>query len=454
MKNTILFLSLFLWISVQVNAQPAFLSITNNNQALVEETRKITVNKGLNPVQVKDLPALLDPASVTVNFGGDNISLLEQTFLYDLNDTEKILAASVGRSIRLVHPETGTVQGTLLSVSGGILVLETFDKEIRMIPSYQSGQIVIEKPEAGDSYLTLTPTLSWLLQANSNLNNTTTISYLTDGLNWNAEYAAILTADESELALSARVMITNTSGKSYNNCHLQLIAGELNRPKSPDSRLRKTGYGEGAVIAMSKETPFEPEKAFEYYIYDMDRPANLENNQTKSLLFFPGQKTPVDKLYNYNYSKDAEGISVLIKIENSKRAGLGNPLPSGRVRIYKKQKDHLMLLGEDLIDHIPAGEEISLEVGKAFDLLAERTITDRQRDSKNSERLKIAIELRNRKNEDVRILVTEPVSPYRTYRVISSNFEIHRQDSRKVEFYVPVAAGKSETLTFEMIYNW
>ncbi|NNC24591.1 hypothetical protein HKX41_10655, partial [Salinisphaera sp. USBA-960] len=67
-------------------------------------------------------------------------------------------------------------------------------------------------------------------------------------------------------------------------------------------------------------------------------------------------------------------LPVLSKVEfvNDKAAGLGLPLPAGRVRVF----DGGDFLGEARLQHTPAGAEIKLELGKVFDLSAKREATD------------------------------------------------------------------------------
>ena len=123
-------------------------------------------------------------------------------------------------------------------------------------------------------------------------------------------------------------------------------------------------------------------------------------------------------------------------------------------RMTTKETGQLLILGENRVSHIPRDEEISIEIGKAFDIKAERTIINRKRETKNTERLQIAIEFRNRKSEDIEILVTEPVSRSRDYRILDNNFSVHKKDAGKVEFIVPVKGRQSQTLNYEILYSW
>ena len=55
------------------------------------------------------------------------------------------------------------------------------------------------------------------------------LDYLTGGLSWAADYVAELAPDEHSIELKGWVTLTNTSGTSYRNAKLQLVAGTVNR---------------------------------------------------------------------------------------------------------------------------------------------------------------------------------------------------------------------------------
>ena len=68
--------------------------------------------------------------------------------------------------------------------------------------------------------------------------------------------------------------------------------------------------------------------------------------------------------------------------------------------------------------------------------------------------MKISIDFRNRKNEDIEILVTEPIIRRYDYRILSSNIKVHKKEAKQVEFIVPVKANQTSTLDYEILYTW
>jgi hypothetical protein len=122
-------------------------------------------------------------------------------------------------------------------------------------------------------------------------------------------------------------------------------------------------------------------------------------------------------------------------------------LPAGKVRVFKEDADgSLEFVGEDAIDHTPRDEKVRVYLGNAFDVVGERTQTDFQRISNRTTEQSVKIELRNHKQEAIRVTVVEHVSGDWTITQKSQDFE--KKDARTIEFTVPVAAGGTATVTY------
>ena len=447
----IIFISLF---GMSVYAQNVSLTITQEDLALVKETKSFSLTKGSNSVVVTNLPVTLYPKSVNFTFKDRSIKLLEHYFANDLENTQVMLGKSVGRNIRILHPDLGTIQGKLVSVNSGILVIEATDGELRIINDYSGFQFIIEKSTEHNDLITL-PSIFCILESNSNSKVETDISYLTSGMNWSAEYTAILDESEKNMSLSTKAVLSNYSGKTYQDCDLVLLAGDINRGLNMRRGVAETrAHQLTGMRSMTSESDFQESENFEYHIYSLGRQLTLENQQQKILPLYPQQNTDISKFFNYNHQQDPTGVSVMISVLNSAENGLGHPLPHGTVRIYKSDNDQLLILGVDNIAHTPKDEKLKIKIGKAFDIVAERKILDRKREGKNNERMKITIDFRNRKSEDVDILVTEPITRRYDYRILSSNIEVYKKEAKQVEFIVPVKANQTNTLDYEILYSW
>ncbi len=56
-------------------------------------------------------------------------------------------------------------------------------------------------------------------------------SYLTNGINWRADYVVTLNNKDDKADLSGWVTIDNKSGATYKNAKLKLVAGDVHRVK-------------------------------------------------------------------------------------------------------------------------------------------------------------------------------------------------------------------------------
>lgn len=93
-------------------------------------------------------------------------------------------------------------------------------------------------------------------------------------------------------------------------------------------------------------------------------------------------------------------VAATVSMKNTKDSGLGQPLPAGRVRLY----DGKDFLGESMLAHTSEGTDITLEVGKPFDLRAEREATDFRLDRAGRTITEsFAITLGNAKDEEATI---------------------------------------------------
>jgi hypothetical protein len=134
---------------------------------------------------------------------------------------------------------------------------------------------------------------------------------------------------------------------------------------------------------------------------------------------------------------------------------LGIPLPEGKVRVYKADRDgSLEFVGEDKIDHTPKDEKIRLFVGNAFDLVGERTQKDSKKLAPKLVEETYEIKLRNHKEESVEIVVVERLYRSRDWEIVESNYRYDKKDAWTVEFVIPVKPDGESILEYKVRYRW
>lgn len=204
-----------------------------------------------------------------------------------------------------------------------------------------------------------------------------------------------------------------------------------------------------ARAAALPKAGFEERAFFEYHLYDLPRRTTVADKETKQIALFEPAEAGVTKKYMYRPYKDQAKVAVVVEFENSKANGLGQALPAGRVRITKADIDgSTQLLGEDNIDHTPKDEKLELEVGNAFDLTPEFTITDRRQITREVTESDVEIKLRNHKSERARIRVEQKAYSWTDWQILRSSIPYAKIDADTFGFDVDVPADGEVVLTY------
>lgn len=191
-----------------------------------------------------------------------SIAVLEQNFDFDLLTPQKLLEKYVGKNVGVIktHPTTGAEtieQATVLSANNGVVM-----RMGSRIETGISGRIVYDDVPAN---LRDRPTLVTKLNNTVTAEQTVELSYLTGGLGWKADYVAELSPKENSIDLSGWITLTNTSGTSYNNAKLQLVAGDVNRVQKEYGLARAKSAGVKSMAA-AKSAPMAEESLLEYHL--------------------------------------------------------------------------------------------------------------------------------------------------------------------------------------------
>jgi hypothetical protein len=259
---------------------------------------------------------------------------------------------------------------------------------------------------------------------------------------------AALGEEERSIELASWVSIENRSGATYPDAGLKLIAGEIHRAEE------KRAPAPMDVMARAEAgRPMLEEKAFfEYHMYTLQGTSTVRDKEVKQIQMFPETDVDAEKEYNFDASRGS-GVMVVMRFENSESAGLGIPLPAGKVRVFKEDDDgSLEFIGEDRISHTPKDEEVKIYVGDAFDIVAERKRTDYDRVTDRVMRETYEIEISNHKEEAVEVVVSEHI--YGDWDIVKSTHDYRKSRSDLAEFDLPVPADASTVLTYTVRREW
>ena len=436
-------------------------TIYNENLALVKDLRKVMLNNGQNNLAFRDVSALIRPETALLRSISSpaGISVIEQNFDFDLLSPQKLLEKYVGKKVNIIHTNASTgmessEEAQVLSANNGV-VLKIGDRIETGIP----GRLVYPNVP---SNLRDRPTLVMSLNNNASKSQEVELSYLTGGLGWKADYVAELNDKDDKLDLSGWVTLTNTSGATYQNARLQLVAGDVNRVQNDMQPLRAMAKMEmvaAPAVSMAEES------LLEYHLYTMDRLTTIAENQTKQVALLSASNVPArkelvlqgsDYYYQSSYGDLGQKIKVgvFVDFDNKESAHLGLPLPKGVIRVYKKDAaGNAQFVGEDRIDHTPTNEKVRLKLGEAFDVIADKKQTDFKKlpnPTKGSTSFESAYEivLKNAKKEAVTVTVNEPIPA--DWKMLKTSHPHEKIASNTAQWRISVPAEGKTTLTYRV----
>jgi hypothetical protein len=455
----------------QAQGEGVELTVYNQNLALVRDLREMTFKAGLNEVKFTEVAALIDPTSVRFRSLTDPAGtyVMEQNYEYDVVGTSKLLQKYVDQQITVVTEDGTTYEGYLLSGAQDLILGSTATGGSVSVVKLSAVR-EIKFPSLPEGLLTK-PTLVWKVQADKAGTHQSEVTYMTSGVNWYANYVAVVNEQDDGLSLNGWVTLDNRSGATYEDAKLKLIAGDVHRAVQPREEAGYVPRATPTPAVRGKE--FVEQAFFEYHLYTLQRPATIKDQQTKQIEFTSTPAVSATKFYVYDgaqmgfwryYSpitsqsygtQSNPKVFVMLEFVNAANNGLGIPLPKGVVRVYKENPEGgTEFIGEDQIDHTPKDERILLYLGDAFDLVGERKQTDFKRPGNRTIEESYEIKLRNHKDEDVEIRVVERMFRWSEWTILEADHEYEKKDSRTIEFRMAVPKDGEVTVTYTVRYRW
>jgi hypothetical protein len=436
--------------SQQADQKSVAVTVYNANLGVVKDVRTIDLKSGKSQIAITDVAQFIDPTSVHIKLNGE---VLEQNYQYDLVSLDKILGKYIDKDIQLIGENNEFIEGRLLSAFGGQIVLEKKEGGLVMLPNLTKYRISVgELPEG----LITKPTLVWAVNSNSSGKQDVEVSYQTSGMNWHAEYVAVLNENDTEIDLNSWVSVENASGTTYKDAKLKLVAGDINLVQ--DMNIRDVRQGDMIYMEKSVNQPqFQEKDFFEYHIYDLQRPTTIANNETKQVSLFEASDVKVVKKYfyrsgsygwYYGNSSSQGKVNVVVEFENKEGNNLGVPMPKGKVRVYKSDNTSLEFIGEDLIGHTPRNEKVKLKIADAFDIIVEEKQTENNKISDRVNEQAYEIKIKNRKKEDITVEVERYLGLY--WEILSSSHSYEKKDAQNITFKIPVAKDGETVLSFKV----
>jgi hypothetical protein len=445
------------------SSQQLSLTVYNSNFALVRDTRAVELPQGTVRLEFTGVASQLQTASVQLVSltAPGQWSVLQQRYEYDLESPGSLLRKYLGREVTIAqtrlenHSQVDVpIQATLLALNPS----PVWEIGGKIVTGLGSEHYVFSMPQGG---LFTEPTLVWVLENRHSGSETAEATYLANDINWTADYVMTLDAGDNRADLTGWATIRNESGASFPDASLQLVAGTVHRVSAPMPR----PLFEMKAQAMAAPPMFSQQAFSAYHLYTLQGRTTLPNGESKQISLLNARGISFTKTYQVNgqaeyyrvpqlpagISKDP--VEVHISFKNSRANSAGIPLPAGVVRMYRSDSaGQLQFLGEDQINHTPAGETVNLLAGNAFDLTEERKQTNYRRLGATAAESAYEITLRNHGVAPVQVIVNEPFNG--DWKIVSSNLTYEKTSAFSARFKVPVSAGGQAVLNYTVDVNW
>lgn len=431
------------------------LTIYNDGRVLMRRSVPAAVPRGASTQRM--VLGALDPASL---FSLDS-SVAITGLAYDgAVDEASVLRRSVGRRVVFRLPEsTDTLSALVLGVDP--LRLQLPDGRVSFSPpgaALYPGDVVVAEPA-----------VSLRLESARALDRLR-LGYFTTGASWLASYHVLLGAKDARVTGSA---VLESQTLRAEDAEVQLLAGSVGRaqPERPPIPLQ-------ARAAMAdearKEQSFAGEQRVgEFHVYSLPGRSSLLPGLTSTVALFD----PVQMKYERHYvvhglvpwwgmlpqqgDESEAPVEVSYTLARPRKSDFGDrPLPAGIVRLFQADSaGRAQLVGEAAMDHTPAGQDVRLTAGVAFDLTARRVQTSytTRRDSSSAGWRTLAtadyrVTVRNATDSTATVDVQEERSG--EWSVLRSSVPAEKISSTITRFRVKVPPRGETVLTYRVRVVW
>lgn len=427
------------------------LTIYNQDLALIQHVRPMSVPAGRHRIEFEGVSP--DIVSETVSFLAPGLELIEQNFDYDLLTPSKLMEKAVGQQVQIVRtiPGTGTETretAEVLSTTGGVVL--RIDERIEVLrEDGLPARVIFDRVPPN---LRASPTLSVLVRAEEGVSDDITLAYLSRGFSWSADYVAVLDETAGSIAMQGWITLENTSGTTFADARVQLVAGDVNIVDSRQQWLQDNRRRlDNATRRAGTETSARGQLA-DYYVYPLDEPTTIANNQTKQVSFLNADGVAAERGYARVFSRFESSdaplpADVRIRFSNSSAGGLGEQLPSGIVRVYARDaRGQPQFVGEDLIGHTSTGSDVAVRIGEAFDVTVQPTLLETSRVSNRDTDYVVSYRVTNARAVPITVTVVQG-NLRRFNELIEESLPGRRTSADSLAWDVPVPANGEAELT-------
>ncbi|WP_294320821.1 DUF4139 domain-containing protein [uncultured Sphingomonas sp.] len=426
-------------------------TIYNGDVALVQDIRPLDLRSGTVRQDFPDVSAQIRPE--TVSLAVPDARIVEQNFDFDLLSPSSLMEKAVGETITLLrtNPATGAEtreRATVLAVNGGV-VLQIGDRiEVLRDDGLPVRAIFDKVPPS----LRARPTLSVTLDSSRSGTRPATLSYLSRGLGWKADYVALLDRKSGTIDVQGWVTLTNTTGTTFTNARTLLVAGDVGSNDDDQQIYRPNRPRRQPVMQPGTETA-NREQLGDFYLYPLPERTTIADKQTKQVSFLDVKGATATTGYRFvngwlGTTQQPASAQSIVRFSNAAKGGLGDALPAGTIRVYMRDaRGQPQFTGEAAIDHTPQGSKIALATGDAFDVKVRAVVESRTRINASRWQTKMRYTVTNATPGAVTVELTQGGLDWSDSRIPEQSRPSERVDAGQAVWQVPVPANGSATVT-------
>jgi hypothetical protein len=429
-------------------------TIYNNDRALVEDKRMLNLPAGRSRQEFRDVSAQIQPETVTLS--GRGIGIVEQNFDFDLLSPAALMQNAVGQTVTLVrvNPATGAEmreRAKILAANGGV-VMQVGDHIEVLRDDGLPARVIFDQVPAS---LRAHPTLSVTVDSDAGGTRPVTLTYLTPGLGWQADYVALFDETNSRMDVQGWITLTNNSGTPYVNASTLLVAGSVGNAGSN----YRGGFAPppppppppGGMVRPGTETAGR-ERLGDFYLYPLPERTTIADKQTKQVSFLDVHGAPAARAYEFrngwlSTSDQPLSANTVLRFSSSRNQGLGDALPAGTIRVYQRDaRGNPQFVGEHRIGHTPMGSDIGLATGQAFDVKVRPVVEERTRLGDTRWRTRMRYTVTNAGPKPITVDVVQS-GLWGDTRITQESIKSERLSADDARWRVPVSANGETTLT-------
>jgi len=441
-------------LAAPLSAQTS-VTIYNAGRVLVRREVAVAVPKGSSSHQVSLGP--LDPASL---FPLDSGVAITRASYDGATDEGSALRRSVGRRIVFRLPES---KDTLSAVVLGVdpLRLQLPDGRITFQApgaAMYPAEVVVADPTAAIDLLS------------TRERKTLRLGFFTGGATWQASYQVTI---GSRTARVAGLAVVESQGLRAEKADVQLLAGSVGQAQKAPEPPRPMERRLDAAYAMADQAASE-QRVGEFHLYTLPGKSTLLPGLTTSVALFQPAEVPYERTYEVRglvpywgilpqQGEESEApVEVSYTLKRPHKTEFGDrPLPGGVARIYQPDSaGRPQLVGEASMEHTPAGRDLRLAAGIAFDLTARRVQTGytTRRDSTAEHGVRTVatadyrVTVRNATDSAATVDVIEERAG--EWSVVKSSVPAEKLSTVRTRFRVKVPARDDAEVTYRLRIVW